>query len=111
MSANAPYYQMRPGRFVTTPSRTNATPSRFVPEDDEYAASPTDVASPLVHRTVSHTERAVRQTSADTPVHTFEENHNLAELLEAATTAAGQAVQAMDTQDIGSAGGREPQVL
>jgi hypothetical protein len=103
MSANAPYYQMRPSRFVTTPSRTNATPSRFGPADDEYDASLTDLASLPEQHTASYTERAVRQSSADTSVHTFEENHNLAELLEAATTAAGQAAQAMDAQDIGPA--------
>jgi hypothetical protein len=92
---------MRPGRVVTTPSHTNATPSRFGPADDEYDASPTGVASPPEHHTASYTERAVRQTSADTPVHTFEENHNMAELLEAATTAAGQAAEVMDAQPEG----------
>lgn len=103
MSANASYYQMRPDPFVTTPSRTNATPSRSVPEDNEYDVSPTDVACPPEHHTASYPEHVVRQTSANTPVHTFEENHNLAELLEAATTAAGQAAQAMEAHDAGSA--------
>jgi hypothetical protein len=105
MAANAPYYQMRSGQFVTTPSSTNATPSHFVPEDDEYDPSASDVASPHEHSTASYYEHPVRQTSADTPVNTFEENHNLAELLEAATTAAGQAAQAMDAHDAGAANG------
>ncbi|KAH3972333.1 hypothetical protein HBI13_004680 [Parastagonospora nodorum] len=103
MAANAPYFQIRSGRLVTTPSSTNATPSHFVPEDDEYDPSVSDVASPHEHTSASYYERPVRQTSADTPVNTSEENHNLADLLKAATTAAGQAAQAMDAQDAGAA--------
>lgn len=71
MSANAPYYQMRSGQS-TTPNSTNATPSRFVTEDDEHAA----VISPPGHHMSIYSE-----------------------LLEAATTATGQAAQAMDSHD------------
>jgi len=105
MAANAPYFQIRSGRFVTTPSSTNATPSHAVPEDDEYDPSVSDAASPHEHTSASYYERPTRQTSADTPVNTSEENHNLADLLKAATTAAGQAAQAMEAQDIGTSTG------
>jgi hypothetical protein len=87
MAANAPYYQMRAGHFTTAPNSTNATPSRLVSEENEYEAA-----------------AAARQTPTDTPSYTMEENHNLADLLEAATTAAGQAAQAMDAHDAVAAG-------
>ncbi|KAL5115944.1 hypothetical protein ACEQ8H_006166 [Pleosporales sp. CAS-2024a] len=67
MAANAPYYQVRSHRLVTTPTRTNPTPCQFATGHDEY-------------------------DPADIPVNAFEENHNLAELLEAATTAAGHVI-------------------
>ncbi|KAF1938643.1 hypothetical protein EJ02DRAFT_18494 [Clathrospora elynae] len=103
MTANAPYYQTRAGQFIATPSGTNAAPPQFVPEDDEYdLAASAAVASPLDrHLTPSlYSEHFARhQTPAD---HTLEENHNLAELLEAAT-AAGQAATAMNIDDAGAA--------
>jgi hypothetical protein len=100
MTANAPYYQMRSGQFVTTPNNTNAAPPQFVSEDEEYdLAGPAAVAAPLDHHLSPHlySEHTAQQTSVD---HTVEENHNLVELLEAAT-AAGQAAQVMDTSDAG----------
>ncbi|KAF1834475.1 hypothetical protein BDW02DRAFT_331240 [Decorospora gaudefroyi] len=100
MTANAPYYQMRSGQFITTPNRTNAASPQFVPDEDEYDLSgpAAAVASPLEQHHLNphmYSEDAARQASTHT---TLEENHNLAELLEAAT-AAGQAVQAMDIDD------------
>lgn len=98
MTANAPYYQMRAGQFITTPNSTNAAPPQFVSDEDEYDLSASAaVASPLDHHLNPHlySEHSTRQTSSD---HTLEENHNLVELLEAAT-AAGQAVQAMEIDD------------
>jgi hypothetical protein len=95
MTANAPYYQMRSGQFMNTRNSTNAAPPQFVPDHDEYDLStPTGVASSLGHHLHPHmyTEHSARQTSAD---HTLEENHNLVELLEAAT-AAGQVAEAMN---------------
>jgi hypothetical protein len=101
MAANAPYYQMRSGQFVGTPRSTNATPSPSIPEDIEYAT--TDIPSPHGLSTASFSEHTVRQTPRDTAVNTSEENHNLVELLEAATTAAGQAVQTMKDHDAAEA--------
>ncbi|KAI1511230.1 hypothetical protein Ptr86124_009634 [Pyrenophora tritici-repentis] len=95
MAANAPYYQMRSGQFITTPNNANAVQPQFVTAEDEYDLSgPAAVASPLDHHLNPHLYAAhtARQTTDD---HTMEENHNLVELLEAAT-AAGQAAEAMD---------------
>ncbi|CAA9965722.1 hypothetical protein PTMSG1_09081 [Pyrenophora teres f. maculata] len=95
MAANAPYYQMRSGQFITTPKNTNAVQPQFVTAEDEYDLSgPAVVASPLDHHLNPHlyAGHTTRQTSDD---HTLEENHNLVELLEAAT-AAGQVAEAMD---------------
>ena len=95
MTANAPYYQMRSGQVITTPNSTNAAPPQFVAEEDEYDLSgPAAVAAPLDHHLnpYRYSEHTARQTSID---HTLEGNHNLVELLEAAT-AAGHAAQVMD---------------
>ncbi|KAF2823501.1 hypothetical protein CC86DRAFT_372447 [Ophiobolus disseminans] len=100
MAANAPYYQMRSGQFIAAPNSTNATPSRLGVEDNDYDLSAAAVASPHEHHPSTYLEHAPRQTSADTPMRSTEEDHNLAELLEAATTAAGQAAQAMDAHDV-----------
>lgn len=110
MAANAPYYQVRAGQFINATNNPNAVPPQFVPEDDEYdlsaaaAAAAAAAASPLdpLHPSL-YSEHPARQASAD---NTFEESHNLAELLEAATTAqaAGQPVQAMNVDDMVEAG-------
>ncbi|KAF1841762.1 uncharacterized protein K460DRAFT_255598, partial [Cucurbitaria berberidis CBS 394.84] len=101
MATNAPYYQMHAGQFINATNSTNAAQPQFVPEDDEYdlsAATPTAAATAVVasstehYNPSQHTEYSARQTSAD---NTLEENHNLVELLEAATTAR-QAAQAMN---------------
>jgi hypothetical protein len=101
MVTYAPYYQMRSGHFAPTPSSANAMPSHMVPEDGDYDPSDATDAAFSSHEqdTASFLRHTARQTSVDTPVNTLEENHNLAELLEAATTAAGQAAQAMDAHD------------
>jgi hypothetical protein len=97
MAANAPYYQMRSSQFTTTPNSANVAPSHFVHDDAEYELPAAPVSSSHLH-TPPYTEHAGSQNPADIPVNTMEENHNLAELLEAATTAAGQAAVAMDAQ-------------
>ncbi|KAI4637954.1 hypothetical protein J4E83_000772 [Alternaria metachromatica] len=100
-NVDAPYYQMRSGQFVTTPNSTNGAPPPFVSDDDEYDLSaPAPLASPPQHHLNPHlfAEHTARQTSDD---HTLEENHNLVELLEAAT-AADQVAYAMDTGDTGT---------
>lgn len=103
MAANAPYYQMRSGQFVTTPRGTNTTPSHYDSEDDGYDHSAIDVAATREHRPVPALAHTHRQISTERFVNTPEDNHNLAELLEAATTAADQAAQAMDAQDVSAA--------
>lgn len=100
MTANAPYYQMRPGQFMTTPNHANAAPPQFVGGDEAYElADPAAVATPPDHHLSPHLypEHTARQTSVD---HTLEENHNLVELLEAAT-AAGHTAHVMDASDVG----------
>jgi hypothetical protein len=103
MAANAPYYQMRSGQFVTTPRGTNTTPSHYDSEDDGYDHSAIDVAATREHRTVPALAHTHRQISTERFVNTPEDNHNLAELLEAATTAADQAAQAMEARDASAA--------
>ncbi|KAF2132166.1 hypothetical protein P153DRAFT_185452 [Dothidotthia symphoricarpi CBS 119687] len=98
MATNAPYYQMRAGQFITAPNSTNAAPQQFVPQDADYDLPVAAVMESHEHHHPSfYEEHPVRHASADTPGNTLEENHNLAELLEAATTAAGQATQVMNT--------------
>jgi len=74
--ANAPYY-MRGHQF------TNVANAHDV---DQYAALYTD------------------HQSSETPITSLEENHNFVELLEAATTAAGQASRAMNTDSAAFSG-------
>ncbi|KAH7078283.1 hypothetical protein FB567DRAFT_131779 [Paraphoma chrysanthemicola] len=97
MAANAPYYQMRSGQFITGSNSTNAP--QFAAEEDEDDLSAAAVASPNEHHPSFHSEHPMRQTSADTTLVTMEENHNLADLLEAATTAAGEAVKTVDDHE------------
>lgn len=103
MAANAPYYQVRSGQFVTTPRGTNTTPSHYGSEDDEYEHSATDAASSREQRPLPAPEHTSSQRSTDILVNTPEDNRNLAELLEAATTAADQAAQAMEAHDASTA--------
>lgn len=101
MTANAPYYQMRSGHFITTSNNANAAPPQFGAEDDEYDLhGPVAVVTPLDHLNPHlYSDHSARQVSVE---HTLEENHNLVELLEAAT-AADHATQAMDMSDAGQA--------
>ncbi|PSN63188.1 hypothetical protein BS50DRAFT_576978 [Corynespora cassiicola Philippines] len=80
MTTNAPYYQMR-GQF-------NSANAQFAPADDDY-----DLSAPVTpHDASLYSDRQ----GSDNAVNPLEENHNLVELLEAATTAAGQSAQAMN---------------
>ncbi|KAF2738411.1 hypothetical protein EJ04DRAFT_573854 [Polyplosphaeria fusca] len=85
MATNAPYFQVR-GQF------TNGTNAQFAP-DEEYDLS----ASVLPQNGLLYADAS----NPDNHLHTLEENHNLVELLEAATTAAGQATE--DTRVDGNA--------
>lgn len=87
MAANAPYYQLR-GQF------TNGTNAQFAPDVDDY-----DLSASLAPR---HASVYGDTQASDTQVNTLEENHNLVELLEAATTAAGQAAEAMNVENASS---------
>ncbi|KAJ4374118.1 hypothetical protein N0V83_002859 [Neocucurbitaria cava] len=93
MATNAPYYQMRAGQFINAANGTNATQPQFASEDDEYDLSAAAVVSPVEHHnSAMYSEQPHPQMLPD---NTIEENHNLVELLEAATTAR-HAAQAMD---------------
>lgn len=96
MAANAPYYQMRSGQFTAAPNSANTMSSNFASEDDKYELPAAVVASPHdnLHSPL-YPEHATLQISEEPSLNTNEENHNLADLLEAATTAAGQTSQAM----------------
>ncbi len=107
MATNAPYYQLRGGQLEGAPNNPNAV-SQFVPESDEYDLSTSAAdASPLdnLHASMYPGQSAL-QTSAEV---TLEENHHLAELLEAATTAQTTAVS--DTDAPTPAGGKRKRTL
>ncbi|KAF2110437.1 hypothetical protein BDV96DRAFT_202087 [Lophiotrema nucula] len=87
MAANAPYFQLQ-RQF------TDGTNAPFAPEDDEY-----DLSASIAPQSGS---LFVNDPIQDHQSNSLEENHNLVELLEAATTAAGQATQAMNNEDRGS---------
>ncbi|KAF2876949.1 hypothetical protein BDV95DRAFT_601360 [Massariosphaeria phaeospora] len=91
---NAPYYQMR-GQVTNGTTKTNAP--QFAPDDD-YGLSTSFAA----HDASLYAERQMPES-----LNTLEEgSHNLVELLEAATTAAGQAADAMDVDQSGIATNR-----
>ena len=94
MVTNAPYYQLRGSQLESAPNGTNAT-SQFVPDDNEYDLSPSAaINSSLDHlQTSVYPESSARQASMD---NALEENHHLAELLEAATTAQTMTVSDTD---------------
>ncbi|KAF2271019.1 hypothetical protein CC78DRAFT_527967 [Lojkania enalia] len=86
MATNAPYFQLR-GQYA------NSTNGQFAPVDDEYDLS----ASISAHNASLY----VDVPSSHNQNTTLEENHNLVELLEAATTAAGEATHAMNVSSDG----------
>lgn len=108
MAANAPYYQRRARQFIAQPDGSNTTPSHSADEDSDYGLSAAAVASPHERHSSLHTDYTARPASADIPMKSLEESHNLAELLEAATSAAGQAPQAMTVQNTVEASTAEP---
>lgn len=95
MAANAPYYQRRPGQSVSTSNTTNASPSQFILEEDEYDLPTTVAVSP--HDQQRSSTYSEHTTCEEARFDTMDENHNLVELLEAAATAAGQATQTSNT--------------
>lgn len=90
MSTNAPYYQMRTSQLSTDVHRASEAGQSDLPLDNDYDL--TSVA--VTERSTAHqhlpafTENAARRLEASSQSNHVEENHNLAELLEAATTAA-----------------------
>jgi len=79
MASNAPYYQVR--------RQFNGTNAHFA-TDDDYEL-PTSV-------TPNNASPYADVPNPDGPANTLEENHHLAELLEAATTAASQAAETLN---------------
>ncbi|KAF2476589.1 uncharacterized protein BDR25DRAFT_339557 [Lindgomyces ingoldianus] len=83
MATNAPYYQLR-GQFTTDAN------AQFGTDDDDYGLSSS--LTPHNASLYSDAQNTENQSA------TLEENHNLVELLEAATTAAEQAAEAMNVE-------------
>ncbi|KAF2031320.1 hypothetical protein EK21DRAFT_63466 [Setomelanomma holmii] len=106
MTANAPYFQMRSGQFITAPNSTNGVPSSFAAEDEDgaYDLSAAARASPHEHHPSLYSAHPVHHLPSGTALNPMDENHNLADLLEAATTAADQAAQALDIPEAAPAG-------
>ena len=100
MSTNAPYYQMRAGQLSTGTNSSPAPVQTGLPQDDSYfltAGSAIEVPTQNQHLP-SYPEHA----KSDGHFNTSEENHNLVELLEAATTAADQAPHATTLDETSS---------
>ncbi|KAJ4366650.1 hypothetical protein N0V95_000151 [Ascochyta clinopodiicola] len=97
MATNAPYYQMRAGQLSTTTNAGNVAAQDGTFQDREDVPTPSStIEHPIENQQLPlYLERATHQIGADNQRHTFEENHNLVGLLEAATTAADQASSAM----------------
>ncbi|KAH8719360.1 hypothetical protein GQ44DRAFT_729875 [Phaeosphaeriaceae sp. PMI808] len=104
MATNAPYFQISASQSTTTLNGTDAAaPSPSEPGDEEYDIFvPTVISSHESHSPLPF-KHLVHQASANTPMNTIEENRHLPELLEAATTAAGQAAQARHVHGTGVA--------
>ena len=93
MATNVPYYQVRVGQLSTSINSANAAAQIGASQGGEYipAFATTDEHSVEHQHLPLYPERITRQPGADSQHSAFEENHNLVELLEAATTAADQA--------------------
>lgn len=97
MSTNAPYYQMRTGQLSTDTHSSSAVGQTDAPQDSHDGLTPMTALERSTgnqHLPV-YSENAARRPGSDTQHNDLEENHNLAELLEAATTAADQEHVAM----------------
>ncbi|KAF2274984.1 uncharacterized protein EI97DRAFT_434559 [Westerdykella ornata] len=96
MATNAPYYQIR-GQFTN-----GANAAAFPPGiDDHDYVLPDPLATHHASSLSASGEHDDSQTSETRPAAvTLGENHNLVELIEAATTAAGQAADAIMNKEI-----------
>ncbi|KAF3045654.1 hypothetical protein E8E12_011013 [Didymella heteroderae] len=97
MSTNAPYYQMRASQLSTDDHSSGATGQADASQNRPHGLTtlPTVEHSDGYQDLPVCSENAARRPEADSPHHDAEENHNLAELLEAATTAADQDIVLM----------------
>lgn len=94
MSANAPYYQMRASQIINATNVANAVQPPGVPEEGSYdLPASAAVASPHEQaKSPMYTKPTAFQSSAN---HNYEDSHNFAELLEAASSVAtGEAAPA-----------------
>lgn len=91
MATNAPYYQMRTGQLIAN-INSDAVAQAEESQDVDYALSPTiPIELPIENQHLPfYPERAARRPGVDIQPNIIEENHNLVDLLEAATTAADQ---------------------
>jgi hypothetical protein len=92
MSANAPYYQKHTGQLSTDSHSSNAAGQSDANQIGDYdltTMTATDRSTAQQHLP-TYSENVSRRPGADSQHNAGEDNHNLAELLEAATTAADQ---------------------
>lgn len=101
MATNAPYYQMRAGQLPADANSPTAAAPTETAQDAVYGSSPTMATKQKLedHHLPLYPGQAARQPGDGTHGD-FEENHNLVELLEAATTAAGQKPVATHTAKV-----------
>lgn len=105
MAPNAPYYQtnfqMRAGQLLMSTNNANTAAQTVISQDgDQVLTSATTIEHPDDNKHLPlYSKQASRQPGVGDQTSTFEENHNLVELLEAATTAADQASMAVVTEE------------
>lgn len=101
MATNAPYYQVRAGQLATSTNNSNAAVQSSISQDEDHILVSASVTEhPIENQHLpSYPKHAIYQSGAEKQTSTSEENHNLAELLEAATTAAGQASLTMNPDE------------
>ncbi|KAF1365920.1 hypothetical protein EJ07DRAFT_150395 [Lizonia empirigonia] len=104
MATNAPYYQVRVGQLATSTNNSNAAVQSGISQDEDHIlASATVTEHPIENQHLpSYPKHAIYQSGVEKQTSTSEENHNLAELLEAATTAAGQASMTINPDETAS---------
>ncbi|KAF1934037.1 uncharacterized protein M421DRAFT_415085 [Didymella exigua CBS 183.55] len=92
MSANAPYYQMRTSQPSTDTYSSSAAGQSDTLQDGDYGLTTMEAVERATgnQHLPAHSENAARRPGAVSQHNDVEENRNLAELLEAATTAADQ---------------------
>lgn len=102
MAANAPYYQMRASQLSTSTNSSIALAQTDGSQDEDHGLSSIKASTENQHLPM-YPGPSAAQPGADSHHNDFGENHNLVELLEAATTAADRDSMTMHPDEMTSA--------